>query len=290
MGNVVQGVTQSGAGGLAAGLVANQQEGATNQGNIFSESRTGNAGMAQEAAGSIIGGSRGGDGYSGFQDQVRNGGITSQLYGQGGALGNAIGQYNNLQANPGLTAQDNTAYGQASGQIANQFGAQQNSIAQAMANRGMSNSGAAGAAFSGSFGNQQEQLGQLQTQIAQNREMMNTQRMGQLQNFISQLGQGANQATGQAMQGGQNAYNNAMGYLNAQQGQSNAQLDQMNKTAHASTLGNAMAGLSGGMNAANSSGGSGSQQAMQGYGNGSMGGYAGADASGSAADSSSMFA
>lgn len=239
MGAAIGGVV----GGIG-GLLGQQKEGSTNSGNLFTGNNNQYQGHIDNIRNQAINAS--GTSYGDLQNQVSNGAGTSQLYGKGGSLGSAIGQLNNLNANPGLTSQDQTAYGQASGQIANQFGAQNNSIAQAMADRGMSNSGAAGAAFSNSFGNQAEQLGHLQTQIAQNREQMNLQQSQSLQSFISNLGAQQNQAIGQAGQQNQNAFSNSMGYLNAAQGQSNNQLDQSQSTGHASSLSSAFSGAAGG--------------------------------------------
>ena len=71
----------------------------------------------------------------------------------------------------GLQASDLAAYGQASGDIARQYGAQEQSLAQMLADRGLASapSGIAGAEFSGLMGNKNEQLAKQQQQIAQNR-------------------------------------------------------------------------------------------------------------------------
>jgi hypothetical protein len=154
-------------------------------------------------------------------NQAMNNPMLGQLFGQGGALSNAIGKEQQLQ-NQGfqLTPQDKEAYGQASGNIARQFGEAENSASQDLASRGLASapSGAAGALFSGIQGNKNEQLANAQMQIA-NQRMQNTmQRIGQQQQLMTNLGaQGANainQQYGRQLQGQQNQYNQGMGNRN----------------------------------------------------------------------------
>lgn len=126
--------------------------------------------------------------------EVQDNPILAGLFGKGGQLDQANSEATNL-ANTGyqLTPEDRTAYGQASGDIARQFDASEGNLAQALAARGMTNSGAAAQGIMGSQGNKLEMLGQLQNQIAQNRMQTNMQRLAQTRNFISQLGaQGEN--------------------------------------------------------------------------------------------------
>jgi len=143
-------------------------------------------------------------------------------------------QTRNLEQNPGLTAQDHTAYGQASGDIARMFGQHDQSLAQALSDRGLSNSGVAGSAFSNSLGNKNEQLAGLQTQIAANREQLNQQKLNSLRQFTSQLGAQAQNAVGQqyssTQQRNQAEIDNSMDYMKAQQGQSNENLSQYSQT------------------------------------------------------------
>lgn len=95
-----------------------------------------------------------------------------------------------------LTPGDRNLYGQASGDIARQFGQQGNQAAASLASRGLSNSGAAGATFSGLAGNQNEMLAKAQQQIMQQRFQNTIQQIGQQQNFINSLNSQNNQAAG----------------------------------------------------------------------------------------------
>jgi hypothetical protein len=134
------------------------------------------------------------NGVSGTQaatDAVQSNGILGQLFGQGGALSGAIGKENQLQ-NQGyqLTPEDQTMYGQASGDVARLFGQQENSAANSLAMRGLASAptGAAGATFSGLAGNKNEMLAKAQQQIMQQRYQNTQQQIQQQQQFISQLG------------------------------------------------------------------------------------------------------
>lgn len=105
-----------------------------------------------------------------------------------GLQDNEMSRLNDLQTQGfNLQPQDQSLYGQESGDITRQFGQSGNELANQLAQRGMSNSGAAGAQFSGLQGTKNEQLSQAQQQIAQTR-FQNT--MGQIQNsqnFLKQL-------------------------------------------------------------------------------------------------------
>lgn len=160
-------------------------------------------------------------------EQVRNNALLGGLFGQGGQLEKAQEQYNQL-ANQGfqLQPQDITAYGQASGDIARLFGAQEQGLAQSLADRGLASapSGAAGVGFTGLQGNKNEMLAKAQMDIA-NQRMQNTmQRMGQLQSYIGNLGQqGANainQQFGRQSEGAQSQRAGLMGTAGLQ-GQEN---------------------------------------------------------------------
>jgi hypothetical protein len=121
--------------------------------------------------------------------EVQNNPILSKLFGNGGAMDRADTEEQNL-ASRGYSMQpeDYEAYGQASGQIARNFDQADAGLAQALSNRGLSSSGVAGQGFMSNYGNKLEQLGQLQTQIAQNRMAMNQQRLQATRSFMSQLG------------------------------------------------------------------------------------------------------
>lgn len=242
---------------MVSGLLGNQQEGSTTAGNLNAYADPGKTraqanGNLDTMSNDIM--NSGNNTYQNNLNSVQNG-AQSNLFGQNGALSTALGQYGN-QVNQGfnLTNSDQTAYGQASGEVARQFGTQQQGLSQSLADRGLSNSGAAGAAFSGLQGSQNEQLAGLQTQIAQNRYNTNLKAMGQTQNFISQLGNQQNQATAQSQSGNSQALNQSFNQANqwnsSAQNQANTQLAQGQQTAHSSGLSNAfnggMASLSGG--------------------------------------------
>lgn len=94
----------------------------------------------------------------------------------------------------GLQQEDKEAYGQASGDIARQFGRAEGGLAQALAARGLSSSGSANRAFMGSQGNKMEQLAGLQRKIADDRVKTNMARLANTRQFQSQLmGQQAQQ-------------------------------------------------------------------------------------------------
>lgn len=137
--------------------------------------------------------------YGKATDSVRNNAILGQLFGQGGALERANSEEQRL-ASQGfqLTGEDREAYGQASGDIARMFGQQEQSLAQSLADRGLSAapSGAAGVAFSGLAGNKNEMLAKAQMDIA-NKRMENTmQRLNSTRSYMSTLGAQGQQAIG----------------------------------------------------------------------------------------------
>ncbi len=166
-------------------------------------------------------------------EQVMNSPILGQLFGKGGQLEQASGRVTDL-ANRGYSLQpeDNEAYGQASGNIARMFGAQEQGLGQSLANRGLAQggSGAAYAGFAGLQGNKNEQLANSQRQIADNRMQMNQKRLVDAQNYTSQLG-------GQADQAITNQYNRQLagakqqrGGLNDVMGAANQQNNEVNRT------------------------------------------------------------
>lgn len=154
---------------------------------------------------------------------VQSNPLLSQLFGSQGAMQRAGNEEQQLASRGySLQPEDHEAYGQASGNIARMFGQSEQSLAQSLADRGMSQSGIAGQEFSGLLGNKQEQLAGLQTKIADNRMKMNMDRLAQTRQFLGQMGGQAQQAMGQSLDTtntrNQNMINNSMNYLNARQG------------------------------------------------------------------------
>jgi hypothetical protein len=138
-------------------------------------------------------------------DQVQNNAILGGLFGKDGTMNRTIDEEKNLASRGySLQPEDYEAYGQASGDIARQFGEQEASLAQALAARGLSTSGSANTAFANSQGNKLERLGAMQRQIANDRMKMNMERLGQTRQFLSQLG-------GQAQNAIQDQFGRQMG-------------------------------------------------------------------------------
>lgn len=157
-------------------------------------------------------------------EQATNQVLHNSLFGQG--LGNIQTglnqQQGQLQTGQGLQAdqtnhltglqdqgfelkpEDQTLYGQTSGNIARMFGQQGNQASNNLAQRGLSNSGAAGATFSGLQGNQNEMLANAQQQIMQQRFQNTQNQIAQQQQFIGSL----NSQNNQAAQGYSGAANN----------------------------------------------------------------------------------
>lgn len=110
------------------------------------------------------------------QQQVMSDPLLSGLFNKGGSRDMALDEERRLSSQGfKLTSDDHEAYGQASGDIARMFGQQEQSLASALADRGLATggSGAAGAQFTGLQGNKNEQLAKMQMQIA-NQRMENT--------------------------------------------------------------------------------------------------------------------
>ena len=243
-------------GGLA-GALGSKKEGGQAAANAYS-------GLDPKAATNLVnqGAASTGQATTGQAAQdVMSNPLLSQMFGQGGMMGQTGQQISDLYKPQGLTDQDKTEYGQASGNIARQFGQQSGSMANALSQRGLGNSGVAGAQFSGLAGNQNEQLGHLQSQIADNRAKMNQQRLGTMQNFMSNLGQQAQGAMGQDIQSnlarGEQQYGQGMGQLKGIQGQANEGLQQMQQTAKPSESGQVLGGMFSGLGAANQMAGKG---------------------------------
>jgi len=119
--------------------------------------------------------------------------------GQAGILNNLQNQGFNLQP------QDQSLYGQEAGNISRQFGQAGNSMANNLAQRGLSDSGAAGAMFSGLQGSQNEQLAGAQQQIAQQRFQNTQNQIAQQQQFLGNLNGQNNQMAGNAANFGVNS-------------------------------------------------------------------------------------
>lgn len=150
----------------------------------------------------------------------------------------------------GLTDNDLKAYGQASDNISRQYASSDQSLAQMLSDRGLSQapSGAAVQAFSGQMGNKNEQLAQMQQQISQNRintaqglanDRMNADLSQQktLQGSIQGMGSLTNQAVGDQFNrnlAGVNTYaqqnKDSLGAAQANQDQMNQGFSQQQAT------------------------------------------------------------
>lgn len=189
-----------------------------------------------------------GNTYSQATNVVMGNGIQGGLFGPGGQLQQSEQEATNL-ANKGYSLQpeDYEAYGQGSGSIARMFGGQEQGIAEDLASRGLSNSGVAGKQFSNMYGNKQEQLAGLQTNIAQKRMEMNQKRLADTRNYVTSLGsqgQNAINAAGDSENRNvMNDWNMRMQLMNSIQGQNNEALSQHSKTGSMSTGEQLSAGL-----------------------------------------------
>lgn len=182
----------------AAGLNIDDLSGVAQGGGTLADilaaaKATGNQDAAMLALSDSVGG-----GSALANQQVMENPLLSGLLGEGGSLDKASAEEQRLAgAGFSLQPEDYEAYGQASGNIARDFGTQEASLAQALAARGMSNSGAAGAGFSNLYGNKFEQLGQLQRKVADDRMKTNMDRLQQTRSYMTQLGGMGLQAQGQ---------------------------------------------------------------------------------------------
>lgn len=215
---------------------------------------TGNQDASLENLASSVGG-----GSALASQQVMNNPLLSGLLGAGGSRDQALAQ-EQQQATSGYQLQpsDYDAMGQASGNIARQFGGQEQSLASSLAARGLGagNSGASQASFSGLNGNKYEQLGQMQQQIAQQRVQNNMNQLAQTRSYLSQLGQLGNNAQGQQYNQNQTEHNQQQQQYGTDVNQYSAQQNATNQAAQnqQSGLGDAltgglMAGLTGGTSA-----------------------------------------
>lgn len=257
--------------GLIGGAFSNQKEGATDAGNAYSSTygALGGNNMATSLMQNAIHDQATVDPNADNAGAVQNGALTSGTFGKGGIL-DQTNQQESQQANQpwALTDQDKSAYGQISGDIARQFGQSDQSMSQALSDRGLSNSGVAGAAFSGAQGSKMEQLAGAQQKIANDRMQTNMQRLGQTQQFLGQLNNQANtdmnsnsyRNINQADQfnsvltGRANMMNGLQGRM---QTQNNTALQQQQGTAHGSTLGNMATGFAAGSMSGGGGGGGG---------------------------------
>lgn len=170
--------------------------------------------------------------------EVQNNDILGQLYGKGGTLDQTNKQEQDLATRGfSLKPEDYEAYGQGSDQIARNFGGQEQGLAQALSDRGLSNSGSAATSFTGLQGNKMEQLGQMQRQIANDRMKSNMDRLGQTRSFLSQMGQQAGneiqnqfgrQQSAEGMNFGEEQAKNNAAYqrLSGEQNQANVNMAQ----------------------------------------------------------------
>lgn len=167
--------------------------------------------------------------------------VMQGLFGNGGQMAQAQSQLNKLNHQGfQLTPEDHTMYGQASDQIARQYGQSGNDVANNLAMRGLASapSGAAGAMFSGVQGGQNEALARAQEGIMQQRFQNTMQQIGQNQKFVSSLGSLGNEAVNQQRQGTMQGFEGAAGLKNQQNTGANqanlgaAEFAQANKPAN----------------------------------------------------------
>jgi hypothetical protein len=229
----------------------NKQEGGHDVGNVFSSLLPGDMEI-QDLQARIKEGMKGAGANTlgRATGEIQSNPLYSGLFGQSGALNSALGQEKDLSGKGySLQPEDYEAYGQASGNIARMFGENEQSLAQALADRGLSSSGVAGQAFSNSLGNKNEQLARLQTDIAQKRMAMNQEKLNSLRGYIGTLGGQAQGAIGQSLgaehQRNQDMVDQNVGYLKAMQGQSNNQLEQQQQTSHPGDFASGLSGLMG---------------------------------------------
>lgn len=274
-------------GGLSGALANDKDRGkmttAGNAFNLTSDQLGQQQNILRDTQGRI--GAYGGDPTQQLQSNSTLGG----LFGQGGTMDRTRQEEQDLSGQGfNLTPEDKTAYGQISGDITRQFGQSDQSLSQALSDRGLSNSGVAGAAFTGAQGNKMEQLAKAQQQIAKDRFNSNIQRLGQTRQFLGQLGSQAQSGINEQQQLGreqssdynqanQQRFNMANSILGNYQGQMNSELDQEQKTKHDSDTGNILNGAIGGAmsgakmgSSMSSGGGMMGNSAGSSYGNGGM--------------------
>jgi len=123
------------------------------------------------------------------QEQTGQGPLTGQLFGADDSVmsRNIAGL---REAEEGMNRYDPTEaaeYGRARADITRGAGQQEQALAQAMAQRGMTQSGAAGAAFTGAMGNKFEQLSNTEAMLRDKTLSARRDNRNQLQNYQTQL-------------------------------------------------------------------------------------------------------
>lgn len=185
-------------------------------------------------------------------EQVMSNPLYSGMWGSGGMQDQMLNEQNRLATSGyNLQPEDYDALGQASDNIARQYGNQEQSLSQMLAQRGMGAgpNGASGVAYSGLQGNKLEALAQNQKQIAMDRMNTNFQRLNAVRGQImqnNQLAQGALQGQyGRNVQGAEDNFNKAastaglgMQDQGLQQNINNANFDQQQKTGFGSIFAN----------------------------------------------------
>jgi len=193
-------------------------------------------------------------------EQVQNNPILGQLFGKDGTMSRTAGEEQRLSEQGfKLTPEDREAYGQISGDIARQFGQEEQGLAESLAQRGLASapSGVAGQAYSGLAGNKMERLAKAQMDIADRRMQNTLQRLGQTRQFLGQLGsQGASAIQdqfGRSLAGRQQKVGERMGSIGAQQKQQQMEQDQLNtgfqqqESTRGPGLGEILGGIGGGI-------------------------------------------
>lgn len=183
--------------------------------------------------------------------QVQSNPLLSGMFGKGGINDQRQAQESELASRGySLQPEDYEAYGQASDQIARQYGNMENNLGQALSNHGLSAGGGAPAvAYSGLQGNKLEQLGNQQRQIAQQRMQTNLQRLTQAQSAVNQGQTLANSALSTQESNnfqGVNDYNNMLSQslqaAAANQAQMNTGFNQVSETSGPGMFGNILGG------------------------------------------------
>jgi hypothetical protein len=173
-------------------------------------------------------------------DQVKDNDLFKGMFGEGG-LNDRLGTEEQDLAKRGFSLQpeDYEAYGQASGETARMFGAEEQGLAQALAARGLSAapSGAAGVGFSGLMGNKSERLAGAQRKIADDRMKMNQQRLDSTRGFMMEGNKLAQAAVGdqfsrnrQGVNDYQNTLKDSAHAAQMLQGQENTGIEQVEAT------------------------------------------------------------
>lgn len=224
-----------GLGGLLGGKGQNQDPG-----NVFASGGGPQADLARSMAGAGSGITTQGLSQADATQSVQSNPMLSQMFGQGGALSRTLGKEQDqsnqqFQLNP----EDHTMFGQISGDIARQSGQSEKSLAQSLASRGMDTSNVGQAAFSGLQGNKNEMLAKSQMDIMQQRAQKNQEALNSTRQFAAQLGQQAQGAIGQSMEGA-NMQNQALAqksqlgqsYLSGMQGAAGQQANIKSNTAY----------------------------------------------------------